>query len=238
MTREAAERLDAPPPLLLGRRGVVREREARVLLGEPQPGAASPRCGERTSTRAPRRSPRNAESASVSPMSGERRPAAGSRAAVLDAECSRIVARSWPATLSRWNAKRSTSFPSAAGTAAPRPGHRPRPARSRRSSRPRACRRPGAARGSRPRGAGCGSERPPRSAPRQLPAHSPLQRPPDRPRLTERNSITPSMISPYSCSEIAPMHGAVHRSMWKSRHGIPECRPGFSPRTAGTGTRG
>ena len=26
------------------------------------------------------------------------------------------------------------------------------------------------------------------------------------------------------------MHGAVHRSMWKSRHGIPECRPGFGPR--------
>ena len=25
------------------------------------------------------------------------------------------------------------------------------------------------------------------------------------------------------------MHGAVQRSMWKSRHGIPECRPGFGP---------
>ena len=25
------------------------------------------------------------------------------------------------------------------------------------------------------------------------------------------------------------MHGAVHRSMWKSRQGIPECRPGLGP---------
>ena len=38
----------------------------------------------------------------------------------------------------------------------------------------------------------------------------------------ERNSITPSMISPYSSTEIAPMHGAAQRSMWKSRQGIPE----------------
>ena len=37
------------------------------------------------------------------------------------------------------------------------------------------------------------------------------------------------MISPYPSSEIAPTHGAVHRSMWKSRHGMPECRPGFGP---------
>ena len=25
------------------------------------------------------------------------------------------------------------------------------------------------------------------------------------------------------------MQGAVHRSMWKSRHGMPEWRPGFGP---------
>jgi hypothetical protein len=30
----------------------------------------------------------------------------------------------------------------------------------------------------------------------------------------DRNSITPSMILPYSVCEIAPMHGAVQRSMW------------------------
>ncbi len=37
------------------------------------------------------------------------------------------------------------------------------------------------------------------------------------------------MISPYPSSEIAPTHGAVQRSMWKSRQGMPEWRPGFGP---------
>ena len=37
------------------------------------------------------------------------------------------------------------------------------------------------------------------------------------------------MISRYSSTEIAPMQGAAHRSMWKSRHGMPEWRPGLGP---------
>ena len=41
--------------------------------------------------------------------------------------------------------------------------------------------------------------------------------------------MTLSITSSYPSFEIAPTQGAKQRSMWKSRHGIPECRPGRGP---------
>ena len=67
---ELLERLDAPPPPLLGRRASCASASCAFSPASTASRSFSPRAGARTSTRPHARSERNAASASVSVMSG------------------------------------------------------------------------------------------------------------------------------------------------------------------------